>query len=126
MTTATTSPTTAPRRRKKRGDGWTALLFLSPLLVIYAVYFAYSIFFLGQTSMQKVGISMLRPVQVGFENFRAAVHRPRVRAVDPQQPGLRDDLDRRRPHHRVLHRCRARPPVCGGARRSTCSSCCPR
>ncbi|QIG41182.1 sugar ABC transporter permease [Microbacterium sp. 4R-513] len=37
---------------------------------MYAIYFAYSIFFLGETSFQKVGIAMLRPVQVGFENYR--------------------------------------------------------
>lgn len=70
MSTAPRTTPITPGRRKKRGDGWVALVFLSPLLVIYAVYFFYSIIFLGETSMQKVGISLLRPVQVGFENFR--------------------------------------------------------
>ncbi|WP_308797791.1 carbohydrate ABC transporter permease [Agromyces silvae] len=67
----TTEPGTAPpkRRKKKRGDGWIAVIFLAPLLVIYAVYFVYSIFFLGQTSTQRVGISLLRPIEIGFENF---------------------------------------------------------
>jgi len=76
VTTATTKPAPAPLRRRRRADGWTALVFLSPLLVLYAVYFLYSIVFLGQTSLQKVGISMLRPVQVGFENFRLLLTDP--------------------------------------------------
>ena len=46
-----------------------ALVFLSPLLGIYLVYFLYSIIFLVQTSTQRVGISLLRPIGVGFENF---------------------------------------------------------
>ena len=66
----TTDTTTRPKRRRRRRSDWiAALVFLSPLLVIYLVYFLYSIVFLGQTSLQRVGISLLRPVQVGFENF---------------------------------------------------------
>jgi ABC-type sugar transport system permease subunit len=70
VTTATSTPAKTPQKRKKRSDAWTAVIFLSPLLAIYAVYFLYSIIFLGQTSLQRVGISLLRPVQVGFENFQ--------------------------------------------------------
>ena len=75
MTTATTKSATPPVRRKKRADGWTALIFLSPLLVIYAVYFLYSIIFLGQTSVQKVGI-------LGFLSFAKSEDQ------DPDRDGL--------------------------------------
>jgi ABC-type sugar transport system permease subunit len=60
----------APPSRRKRRDGWIAALFLSPLLVIYAVYFIYSIYFLGQTSTKRVGISLRRPIEIGLENFK--------------------------------------------------------
>lgn len=69
MSTETREREQSTTKRRKRGNGLVALVFLSPLLVIYLVYFLYSIFFLGQTSMQRVGISLLRPVEVGFENF---------------------------------------------------------
>lgn len=59
----------ARKQRRGRSDLRTAALFLSPLVVVYAVYFIYSIVFLAQTSTQRVGISLLRPVAVGFENF---------------------------------------------------------
>jgi raffinose/stachyose/melibiose transport system permease protein len=63
------SPQPDRRLRRRRGSARTAALFLSPLLVIYAVYYAYSIVFLGRTSGQRVGISLLRPVGVGLRNF---------------------------------------------------------
>jgi len=40
-----------------------------PLLAIYLVYWVFSIVFLVQASTLQVAISMLRPVQVGVENF---------------------------------------------------------
>ncbi len=58
------------RKRKGQSDLKVALVFLSPLLVIYAVYFIYSIFFLGQTSLTKVGISLMGSVDVGWTNFQ--------------------------------------------------------
>ncbi|MCA0293809.1 MAG: sugar ABC transporter permease [Actinobacteria bacterium] len=60
---------TTPRRRRSRSDAKTAVLFLIPLLVVYAVYYVYSIVFLAQTSTERVGIALLRPIQVGFTNF---------------------------------------------------------
>jgi raffinose/stachyose/melibiose transport system permease protein len=66
MTTDRPSVTT---KRRRRGQGRVALLFLLPLLLIYAVYYLYSVVFLVQTSGQKVGISLLRPVRVGWDNF---------------------------------------------------------
>lgn len=57
------------RKTRRSGDWRAALAFLSPLLVLYAVYYVYSIFFLVKTSTQRVGISLLRPIAVGFENF---------------------------------------------------------
>lgn len=56
-------------RRKHRSDVKVAVVFLSPLLAVYAVYFLYSIVFLGQTSVTKVGISLLKPIEVGWHNF---------------------------------------------------------
>ncbi|ROP49179.1 MULTISPECIES: carbohydrate ABC transporter permease [unclassified Rathayibacter] len=65
-----TRPLERPTRRRRPPSQWrSALLFLLPLLAVYAVYYAYSIVFLAQTSTQRVGISLLRPVQVGFDNF---------------------------------------------------------
>ena len=66
-----------PTTRRRRQNGWrTALLFLVPLLVIYGVYYLYSIIFLVQTSGQRVGISLLRPVQVGLHNFALLLSDP--------------------------------------------------
>lgn len=76
MSTDTRPQRSKPRRQKKRSDWKIAVVFLSPLLLIYAIYFVYSIVFLGQTSMQKVGISLLRPVEVGFANFALLLSDP--------------------------------------------------
>ena len=67
---ATTHSETAPRRRKKRSDIRTAMVFLLPLAVIYAVYYLYSIVFLAQTSTTRVGIAMRNAVDVGWQNFQ--------------------------------------------------------
>lgn len=68
----TKEPPIGPRLtgRRRRSEWKAALLFLSPLLALYAVYYLYSIAFLSQTSLQRVGIALARPVQVGFDNFR--------------------------------------------------------
>lgn len=58
------------QQRRRRGEWKSALLFLSPLLALYLVYYLYSIVFLGQTSLQRVGIALARPVDIGLENFR--------------------------------------------------------
>lgn len=57
------------RRRPRARDLPTALAFLAPMLVIYAVYFGYGFFFLIRTSFTKVSLSFLNPVMVGFKNY---------------------------------------------------------
>jgi raffinose/stachyose/melibiose transport system permease protein len=47
-----------------------ALLFLAPLLAFYGVYYVYSFVLLAGTSQQRVSLSFVDPVHVGFENFR--------------------------------------------------------
>lgn len=58
------------KKKKRKSDLKVAALFLSPLLVIYAVYYAYSIVFLGETSFTRVGISLRNAVDVGLLNFQ--------------------------------------------------------
>lgn len=57
-------------RRKLKGEGRTALLFLTPLFLLYAVYYAYSFWFLIGTSFTKVSISFDNAVNVGWKNYR--------------------------------------------------------
>ena len=65
-----TTPGAAPvRHGKRRSQGRAALLFLLPLLVVYGVYFGYGFFFLAKTSLQRVGISFIDPIMVGFDNY---------------------------------------------------------
>jgi ABC-type sugar transport system permease subunit len=76
---AVTAPSPRPARQPLRGraltrprnrrDGRTALLFLVPLLVMYLVYFAYSFYFLLDTSFTKVSISFSNPMHVGWHNY---------------------------------------------------------
>jgi raffinose/stachyose/melibiose transport system permease protein len=57
-------------RRKLKGEGRTAVLFLTPLFLVYAVYYAYSFWFLIGTSFTKVSISFSNAVDVGWKNYR--------------------------------------------------------
>lgn len=68
-----TERSTQRKKRKTRSDIRVAVVFLAPLLLVYAVYFIYSIFFLAQTSMTKVGISLRNAVDVGWLNFQMLV-----------------------------------------------------
>jgi raffinose/stachyose/melibiose transport system permease protein len=63
-------------RRKLRKDGRTALLFLAPLLAMYLVYFAYSFYFLIDTSFKKVSITFTDAAQVGWNNYRLLFEDP--------------------------------------------------
>lgn len=65
-----------PRRTKKRSDWKVALLFLLPLLVMYAVYYVYSIIFLGGTSFTKVSITFFNSVDVGWRNYEQLITDP--------------------------------------------------
>lgn len=44
-------------------------MFLLPLLVVYGVYFGYGFVFLATTSFQRVGLSFIDPIMVGFDNY---------------------------------------------------------
>jgi raffinose/stachyose/melibiose transport system permease protein len=58
----------APRRRKK-SDLKVALIFLLPLLLMYGIYYIFSIYFLVQTSFTKVSISFFDSINVGWNNY---------------------------------------------------------
>lgn len=64
------------KKRRAKKDGRSALIFLAPLLIMYAVYFVYSIFYLVKTSQTKVSISFRNPTEVGLENFRLLFEDP--------------------------------------------------
>lgn len=68
--------TNRPTRRRRKSDLRTALLFLIPLIVMYAVYYVASIAFLGQTSFTKVSISFFNSVDVGWRNYELLVTDP--------------------------------------------------
>ncbi len=56
-------------RRKKKSDWRSALIFLSPLFAIYAVYFVYSIGFLVSTSFTRVSLTFFNSIDVGWRNY---------------------------------------------------------
>lgn len=64
------------RRAGRRSDAWVALVFLLPLLVMYGVYFLYSIGFLVRTSFTKVSITFFDSVDVGWRNYEQLVTNP--------------------------------------------------
>lgn len=72
----TNSTPVRKRRSKRRSDFGVAVLFLLPLLVMYAVYYLASIIFLGQTSFTKVSISFFNSVDVGWRNYEILVSDP--------------------------------------------------
>lgn len=62
--------------KRRRSDLGVALIFLAPLLVMYAVYFGYSIVFLVRTSFTKVSITFFDSVDVGWRNYQQLVTDP--------------------------------------------------
>lgn len=71
-----TTQSHAPVHRRRRSENRAALLFLSPLLVMYAVYYAYSMFFLVKVSFTKVSITFFNSVNVGLKNYQQLVTDP--------------------------------------------------
>lgn len=65
----TRTSVTKAKARRRGGDGRIAALFLLPLFAVYAIYYAYSFFFLIQTSFKKVSISFSDAAQVGWRNY---------------------------------------------------------
>ena len=57
-------------KRRRRGAGAAALLFLVPMFLMYLVYFGYGFWFLVKTSFTKVNLSFLDAVPVGWNNYR--------------------------------------------------------
>ena len=72
----TTTSRLASRSRRRRSNWRAALVFLLPLLVIYAVYFAYSIVFLAQTSFTKVSLTFFNSIDVGWRNYELLLGDP--------------------------------------------------
>lgn len=70
------APASSGRRRRTINTGWTAAAFLLPLLAFYAVYYVYSFVFLGQVSQQRVGLSFVDQIQVGFQNYQLVLTDP--------------------------------------------------
>jgi raffinose/stachyose/melibiose transport system permease protein len=62
--------------RRKRSDLRVALIFLLPLIVMYGVYYLFSIYFLVQTSFTKVSISFFNSINVGWNNYVLLVSDP--------------------------------------------------
>ncbi len=71
-----TTPPLAHRPRRRRSNWRAALAFLSPLIAIYAVYFAYSIGFLVQTSFTKVSLTFFNSIDVGWRNYELLLADP--------------------------------------------------
>ncbi|MBF4595642.1 sugar ABC transporter permease [Curtobacterium flaccumfaciens] len=64
------------RKKKKHADSKIALLFLAPLMVMYGVYYLYSIFFLAKTSTTRVSVTFFNSINVGFKNFEQLLTDP--------------------------------------------------
>lgn len=64
---------TAARRsgnKKRKSDLKVAIVFLLPLLAMYAIYYIYSTVFLVGTSFTKVSITFFNSIGVGWENYQ--------------------------------------------------------
>jgi raffinose/stachyose/melibiose transport system permease protein len=65
------------RRANRRPSDWkVALIFLVPLMLMYAVYYVFSIFFLGATSTTKVSITFFNSIDLGWLNFQQLLSDP--------------------------------------------------
>ncbi|MET8942703.1 sugar ABC transporter permease [Streptomyces sp. NPDC004542] len=62
--------TTPTAGRGRPGGGRAALAFLSPLVLIYLVFFGYGFWFLIRTSFTRVSLSFTDAVSVGLDNYR--------------------------------------------------------
>lgn len=63
------APSIEPVRRRSLNKGVVAALFLLPLIGFYGVYYVFSFVFLGRVSQQRVSLSFVNPINVGFSNF---------------------------------------------------------
>jgi raffinose/stachyose/melibiose transport system permease protein len=64
------------RSARRRRQGIVALMFLLPLAFFYALYYAYSFFFLFRVSRQQVSLSFVGALNVGWQNFRLVATDP--------------------------------------------------
>jgi raffinose/stachyose/melibiose transport system permease protein len=63
-------------RVRRRSNGRVAFLFLLPLIVMYAIYYVYSIGFLSVTSFTRVSVTFFNSVNVGWQNYQQLVTDP--------------------------------------------------
>lgn len=56
--------------------GWYAVGFLTPLVIVYSVYFLFSFGVLGVVSTQRVGLTFRNAVDVGTQNFTLVASDP--------------------------------------------------
>jgi raffinose/stachyose/melibiose transport system permease protein len=63
-------------RRRSRREGLVALVFLLPVLAFYGIYYLYAFLFLGVVSRQRVSLSFVDPIAVGWDNFRLVITDP--------------------------------------------------
>ncbi len=57
------------RKQRRSADARTALVFLTPLIAMYALYFVFSFYFLIKTSFTRVSISFFNSEWVGWHNY---------------------------------------------------------
>lgn len=57
-------------KRRFGNEHVTGYLFVLPTLVVFAVFFAFSMYFLLKTSFQDVNLSFMNPKNVGLDNYK--------------------------------------------------------
>lgn len=77
-------PSTSPRQRsafrRVLREHWQDYLFISPFFILFAIFFAYPIFWSLKLSFQKwTGVG--DPVWVGLDNYRFVLHDPVTRTM---------------------------------------------
>lgn len=63
-------------RGKRRSEGLIALAFLAPLLFFYGLYYFYAFGFLAAVSRQRVSLTFVNALDVGWSNFRLVLTDP--------------------------------------------------
>jgi ABC-type sugar transport system permease subunit len=70
------APAASTRPRGRGREILVALLFLLPLLGFYAVYYLYAFGFLAQVSRQRVSLTFVGAIDVGWQNFHLVLTDP--------------------------------------------------
>ena len=69
-------PSPGRERRRRRSQWPVALAFLMPLLFFYGLYYLYAFGFLVKVSRQRVSLTFINAVNVGWQNFRLVLTDP--------------------------------------------------